>query len=164
MERSVENARSLFDYDAGEPPGVRATGIDATVRDLAYQAAPERWVRAYLVAPPPDPSQLAGLLFLHPAPGRFADVAAVNLPDLQGERLEHYRRTLAELDPAVWVGRAAPTPLLFQAALHDEVFSEEQSREFFEGASSPKSLEWYDAGYYLDEAARRDRREPGGSR
>jgi len=83
--------------------------------------------------------------------GRFADVAAVNLPDLQGERLEHYRRTLAEIDPA------APTPLLFQSALRDEVFSEEQSREFFEWANGPKSLEWYDAGHYLDEAARRDR-------
>jgi len=256
MERPVENTRSLFDYDAGEPPGVRATGIDVTIRDLTYQAAPERWVRAYLVAPTPDQPQLAGLLFLHPAPGsratflaeavtlaglgavsllvdapwaddgaaawgravtdpgeavwehvrtvidlrrgldlltarpdvdpdrlgfvghsfgaligavlagvdrrvkaavlmagtgRFADVAAVNLPDLQGERLEHYRRTLAEIDPA------APTPLLFQSALRDEVFSEEQSREFFEWANDPKSLEWYDAGHYLDEAARRDR-------
>jgi fermentation-respiration switch protein FrsA (DUF1100 family) len=108
--------------------------------------------------------------------GRFVDVAAVNLPDLQGERLEHYRRTLAEIDPAVWVGRAAPTPLLFQAALHDEFFTEEQAREFFERASDPKSLEWYDAGHCLDETARRDRiawlagqlslgrREPSGSR
>jgi len=262
MERPVENARSLFDYDAGEPPGVRATGIDVTIRDLTYQAAPERWVRAYLVAPTADQSQLAGLLFLHPGPGsratflaeavtlagmgavsllvdapwaddgvtawgravtdpeeavrehvrtvidlrrgldlliaqpgvdperigfvghsfgaligavlagvdrrlaaavlmagtgRFADVAAVNLPDLQGERLAHYRRTLAEIDPAAWIGHAAPAALLFQSALHDEVFSEEQSREFFERASDPKSLKWYDAGHYLNEEARRDR-------
>jgi dienelactone hydrolase len=281
MERPVENARSLFDYDAGEPPGVRATSIDVTIRDLTYQAAPKRWVRAYLVAPNPNQSQLAGLLFLHPGPGsratflaeavtlagmgavsllvdapwandgvaawgravtdpveavrehvrtvidlrrgldlliaqpdvdpgrigfvghsfgaligavlagvdrrlaaavlmagtgRFADVAAVNLPDLQGERLEHYRRALAEIDPAAWIGRAAPTPLFFQAALRDEFFTEEQTREFFEQASEPKSLEWYDAGHFLDEAARRDRiawlagwlslgwREPSGSR
>ena len=89
--------------------------------------------------------------------GRFADVAAVNLPDLQGERLDQYRQTLVELDPAVWVGRTAPTPLLFQSALHDEVFTEEQSREFFERASDPKSQTWYDAGHYLSEEARRDR-------
>ena len=89
--------------------------------------------------------------------GRFADVAAVNLPDLRGERLEHYCQTLAELDPAVWVGRAAPTPLFFQAALRDEFFTEEQGREFFEQAGDPKSLKWYDAGHSLNEAARRDR-------
>lgn len=89
--------------------------------------------------------------------GRFVDVAAVNLPDLQGERFEHYRRTLAELDPAVWVGRAAPTPLFFQAARRDEFFTEEQAREFFERAGDPKTLKWYDAGHSLDEAARRDR-------
>lgn len=89
--------------------------------------------------------------------GRFVDVAAVNLPDLQGEEFEHYRRTLAELDPAVWVGRAAPTPLFFQAALRDEFFTEEQGREFFEQAGDPKSLKWYDAGHSLNEAARRDR-------
>ncbi|WP_292365839.1 MULTISPECIES: alpha/beta hydrolase [unclassified Methanoculleus] len=263
MERPVENARSLFDYDAGQPPGVRATGIDVTIRNLAYQAAPERWVRAYLVTPArEEETRSAAVLFLHPGPGsratflaeavalagmgavsllvdapwaadtaatwgqavtdpeeavrehirtvidlrrgldlliarpnvdserigfvghsfgaligavlagvdrrlaaavlmagtgRFADVAAVNLPDLQGERLERYRRTLAEIDPAVWVGRAGPAALLFQSALHDEVITEEQSREFFERASDPKSLEWYDAGHYLDEEARRDR-------
>ncbi len=89
--------------------------------------------------------------------GRFADVAALNLPDLRGERLLRYRRTLAVIDPAAWVGRAAPTALLFQSGLRDEVFTEEQSRKFFELAESPKSLKWYDAGHYLDEEARRDR-------
>lgn len=263
MEQTGDNARSLFDYDAERPPAIETAGTDVSVRDLAYRAAPERWVRAYLVAPVgEEQSRFAAVLFLHPAPGsratflaeavalagmgaasllvdapwaadtaatwgqavtdpeeavrehirtvidlrrgidllvaqpnidpgrigfvghsfgaligavlagvdrrvkaavlmagtgRFADVAAVNLPDLRGERLERYRRTLANIDPAVWVGRAAPTPLLFQSALHDEVITEEQSREFFERASEPKSLEWYDAGHYLDEAARRDR-------
>ena len=50
--------------------------------------------------------------------GRFADVAVPDLPDLQGERLARYRRTLAELDPdgrVGRVGRAEPTPLLFQS-------------------------------------------------
>ncbi|WP_214040971.1 hypothetical protein [Methanoculleus sp.] len=107
---------------------------------------------------------------------RFADIAALNLPDLRDERLERYRRTLAEIDPAVWIGRAAPAALLFQSALRDEFFTEERSRELFEQANDPKSLKWYDAGHYLDEAARRDRiawlsemlslerREPAGSR
>lgn len=263
MERTADDLRSLFDYDAERPPAIETAGTDVSVRDLAYRAAPGRGVRAYLVAPVgEEQSRFAAVLFLHPAPGsratflaeavalagmgavsllvdapwaadtaaawgqavtdpgeavrehirtvidlrrgidllaaqpgvdseriafvghsfgaligavlagvdrrvkaavlmagtgRFADVAAVNLPDLQGERLERYRRTLAEIDPAVWIGRAAPTPLLFQSALRDEVFTEEQSREFFEQASEPKSLEWYDAGHYLDEAARRDR-------
>ncbi len=277
MKEPSDNSRQLFDYDAGGPPGIQTAGIDVTIRDLAYQAAPKRWVRAYMVVPAgegplEDPrssqapvrgqSQWPGLLFLHPGPGsratflgeavtlagmgavsllvdapwaddgvaawgravenpeeavrehlrtviglrrgidllaarpdidperigfvghsigalmggvlagvegrvkaavlmagtgRFADVAALNLPTLRGERLAQYRRTLAEIDPVAWVGRAAPTALLFQSGLHDEVFTEEQSREFFERANEPKTLKWYDAGHYLDEAARRDR-------
>lgn len=266
------NQQTLFDYDAGEPPETRVTGTDVTIRDLAYQAAPDRWVRAYLIgpfkdlrssqAPAPGRSQRAGLLFLHPGPGsrttflteavtlagmgavsllvdapwggdgaaawgrsladpenavrehiltaiglrrgidlltarpdidperigfvghsfgalvggvlvgvdrrlkaavlmagtgRFADIAALNMSTLRGEGLAQYRRTLAEIDPAAWVGRAAPTALLFQAGLRDEAVTYEQSREFFERASDPKSLKWYDAGHYLDEEARRDR-------
>ena len=264
MKRTPDSPQPLFDYDPQTPPDTRVAGTDATVHDLAYESAPDRRVRAYLVAPAQrDPRPLySAALFLHPGPGsratfladavslagtgtvsllvdapwsydgvaawgravadpeeavrehtrtvidlrrgidlllarpdvdperigfvghsfgaliggvlvgadrrlratvlmagtgRFADVAALNLPDLRGERLDRYRRTLADIDPAVWVGRAAPVALLFQAALHDEFFTEEQAREFFEQASDPKTLEWYDAGHYLDEAARRDR-------
>jgi dienelactone hydrolase len=264
MERTADNLRPLFDYDAERPPAIEIAGTDVSVSDLTYRTAPGRGVRAYLVAPAEvDRSKRsAAILFLHPglgsratflaeavalagmgavsllvdAPwaadtaaawgqavtdpeeavreytrtvidlrrgidlliarpdvdpdrigfvghsvgalfgavlagvdrrlraavlmagtGRFVDVAAVNLPDLQGEEFEHYHRTLAELDPAVWVGRAAPTPLFFQAALRDEFFTEEQGREFFEQAGDPKSLKWYDAGHSLNEAARRDR-------
>ncbi len=261
MERTADNLRPLFDYDAERPPAIEIAGTDVSVSDLTYRTAPGRGVRAYLVAPAGD-GPWAAALFLHPglgsratflaeavalagmgaasllvdAPwaadtaaawgqavtdpeeavreytrtvidlrrgidllvaqptvdpdrigfvghsvgalfgavlagadrrlraavlmtgtGRFVDVAAVNLPDLQGEKFEHYRRTLADIDPAVWVGRAAPTPLFFQAARRDEFFTEEQAREFFEQAGDPKSLEWYDAGHSLNEAARRDR-------
>lgn len=264
MERTADNLRQFFDYDAERPPAIEIAGTDVSVSDLTYRTAPGRGARAYLVAPAEvdRPKRSAAILFLHPglgsrttflaeavalagmgaasllvdAPwaadtaaawgqavtdpeeavreytrtvidlrrgidlliarpdvdpdrigfvghsvgalfgavlagvdrrlraavlmagtGRFVDVAAVNLPDLQGEEFEHYRRTLAELDPAVWVGRAAPTPLFFQAALRDEFFTEEQGREVFEQAGDPKSLKWYDAGHSLNEAARRDR-------
>lgn len=262
MDNSTEDLRSLFDYDAGKPVDVRMTGTDAAIRDLEYRAAPERWVRAYLVKPVPGPSQSAAVIFLHPAPGsrttflgeamtlagmgavsllvdapwagdgaaawgraladpegavrehlqtviglrrgidllaarpdidpdrigfvghsmgaligavlagveerlaaavlmagtgRFADVAVLNMPALRGENLARYRRTLAEIDPAAWVGRAAPTALLFESGLRDEFVTEEQSREFFERAGSPKSLKWYDAGHSLNDEARRDR-------
>lgn len=261
MERTADNLRPLFDYDAERPPTIEVAGTDVSVSDLTYRTAPDRGVRAYLVAPE-GTGPRAAILFLHPglgsratflaeavalagmgaasllvdAPwaadtaaawgqavtdpeeavrehtrtvidlrrgidllvaqpivdpdrigfvghsvgalfgavlagvdrrlraavlmagtGRFVDVAAVNLPDLQGEKFEHYRRTLAELDPAVWVGRAAPTPLFFQAALRDEFFTEEQGREFFEQAGDPKTMKWYDAGHFLDETARSDR-------
>lgn len=67
--------------------------------------------------------------------GSFTDVAVLNLPDLAGEALERYRRTLAR----------------------DEFFPREISREFFEAASEPKSMRWYDAGHYLSDEAREDR-------
>lgn len=260
MERTADNLRPFFEYDAERPPAIEIAGTGVSVSDLTYRTAPGRGARAYLVAPAGD-GPWPAVLFLHPglgsratflaeavalagmgaasllvdAPwaadtaaawgqavtdpgeavreytrtvidlrrgldllvaqptvdpdrigfvghsvgalfgavlagvdrrvkaavlmtgtGRFVDVAAVNLPDLQGEEFEYYRRTLAELDPAVWVGRAAPTPIFFQAALRDEFFTEEQTREFFEQTGDPKTLKWYDAGHSLNEAARRD--------
>ncbi|WP_214020783.1 S9 family peptidase [Methanoculleus sp.] len=71
MERLVENSRSLFYYDASELPNVRTNGTDVTIRNLAYQAAPKRWVRAYMVVPAGE-GPWPGLLFPHPGPGSRA--------------------------------------------------------------------------------------------
>jgi cephalosporin-C deacetylase-like acetyl esterase len=65
MERPVENVRSLFDYDTERPPAIEIAGTGVSVCDLTYQAATERRVRAYLVAPAEvgRPKRSAAILF-----------------------------------------------------------------------------------------------------
>ncbi len=89
--------------------------------------------------------------------GSFTDVAVLNMPSLAGEALERYRRTLAPIDPGNYIGHAAPSAVLFQFGLRDDLFTREKSLEFFEKASEPRSMEWYDAGHYLNDEAREDR-------
>jgi len=105
-------------------------------------AGVERRVRAYVL--------MAGTR-------SFTDVAVLNLPDLAGEALATYRRTLVPIDPESAVGHAAPAALLFQFGLRDDFFPREKSLELFEAASEPKSVQWYDAGHYLSDEAREDR-------
>ncbi|RXE56021.1 hypothetical protein ABH15_07420 [Methanoculleus taiwanensis] len=89
--------------------------------------------------------------------GSFTDVAVLNMPPLTGEALERYRRTLAPIDPEGAVGHAAPSALFFQFGLRDDFFTREMSLEFFENASEPRTIQWYDAGHYLSDEARDDR-------
>ena len=90
--------------------------------------------------------------------GSFADVAALNLPQLRGPALDHYRQVLAPLAPQTYVGQAAPTPLLFQFGLQDHAFPREQFVAFAAAGSEPKVVKWYCADHSLAEpAAWRDR-------
>lgn len=105
-------------------------------------SAVERRVRAYVL--------MAGT-------GSFTDVAVLNMPDLAGEERATYRRTLAPIDPEGAVGHAAPAALFFQFGRRDDFFTREMSQEFYEAASEPRSIRWYDAGHYLSGEARKDR-------
>jgi uncharacterized protein len=91
--------------------------------------------------------------------GSFSGVAALNMPSLNGEALDRYRRTLSLIDPINYVDNAAPSDLLFQFGLEDMFFPKGTLQEFSEIASEPKSVRWYDAGHFLNEEARRDRIE-----
>ena len=64
---------------------------------------------------------------------------------------------MAPLDPINQVARLSPAPLLFQFATHDEHVPNERATEFYEAASQPKEISWYDAGHELNEEARSDR-------
>jgi dienelactone hydrolase len=71
-----------------------------------------------------------------------------------------YRRTLADVDPINFIGLASPASLLFQFAKRDIYISEAAAAEFFDQASAPKDVRWYDAEHDLHiEAAARDRKE-----
>jgi cephalosporin-C deacetylase-like acetyl esterase len=63
------------------------------------------------------------------------------------------------LDAVRYVGQAAPATLFFQCAKQDEGISREKSLLYYETASEPKRIEWYDAGHRLNEEAQQDRLE-----
>ena len=78
---------------------------------------------------------------------------------LTREQQENYFSTLATVDPINYIGHAAPSALLFQFGRRDGYPSEQIAARYFQAASRPKFVEWYDAGHALNDEARRDRAE-----
>jgi pimeloyl-ACP methyl ester carboxylesterase len=71
-------------------------------------------------------------------------------PRLRG----HQMRDLA---PARWVARSPHGELFFQAGRRDEVLAQVDLEDYFEAASEPKRIRWYDAGHVPGDRARQDR-------
>jgi dienelactone hydrolase len=90
--------------------------------------------------------------------GSFTDVAVLNIPQLRGPALDHYRQVLEPIDPLYYIQFAAPAPLLFQFGLQDRSFACAKFIGFATAGSEPKVVKWYHAGHDLpDPGARRDR-------
>jgi pimeloyl-ACP methyl ester carboxylesterase len=74
------------------------------------------------------------------------------------EVLNAYLTAIAPLDACHYIGHAAPTPLLFQYARHDPFVTVEEGQRYFELASEPKEIRWYEnCGHELSAQARVDR-------
>jgi fermentation-respiration switch protein FrsA (DUF1100 family) len=56
-----------------------------------------------------------------------------------------------------FIGDAVPAALLFQYGRRDEFISEEDALQYFQAASEPKEIRWYDADRFFNEQARQDR-------
>jgi dienelactone hydrolase len=71
-----------------------------------------------------------------------------------------YRQALRTVDPISQIPHAAPARILFQFASRDEHIPKPEAEAFFNAASQPKQIKWYDSKHDLNvEAARLDRRE-----
>lgn len=70
---------------------------------------------------------------------------------------ENYFTTLATVDPINYVPHVAPSALLFQFGKQDTYPTEQSAVRYFQAASDPKSVKWYDTGHALNDEARRDR-------
>jgi len=76
----------------------------------------------------------------------------------KGDKLEEFLQGIEPLDAGHYVGRLAPTVLLFQSARMDPGVPDKDAQGFFDAASEPKQLKWYDTGHeVLDIAAISDR-------
>jgi dienelactone hydrolase len=83
----------------------------------------------------------------------------INRPEVQSfpaEQRERWLAAMRPIEPINFVGRAAPAALLFQAGRKDELIPEQDTRRYYQAASQPKELRWYDAGHFLNCAASKD--------
>lgn len=92
--------------------------------------------------------------------GNFSDWSLKYWPKTAAKGEDAYRKAVQDLDPMHYVARAAPAVVLFQFANNDKYISKEAASSFFDAASEPKQVKWYDARHDLNvDAARKDRRE-----
>lgn len=84
--------------------------------------------------------------------GSFTDVAAYNVPELKGARLEEYREKLSSIDPARFVSHAAPASLLLIFGTEDK-FPQEALVSFADAGSEPKEVKVVEAGHLLNDDA-----------
>ncbi len=70
---------------------------------------------------------------------------------LPKEQLEKYIEVTQPLDALNYVPRAAPVQLLFQFARFERFFSDAAMNRYFQAASEPKAVLWYDTGHDLND-------------
>ena len=73
------------------------------------------------------------------------------------EQLDAFVESMAAFDAIHYIGHAAPAALLFQFARHDEFISAQEAMRYWEAASEPKEMRWYDTDHFFGEQARQDR-------
>jgi dienelactone hydrolase len=82
-----------------------------------------------------------------------------NRPEVQSfpaEQREQWLQAMRPIEPINFVGQAAPAALLFQAGTKDELIPRQDTIRYYQAASQPKELRWYDAGHFLNCAASKD--------
>ena len=86
------------------------------------------------------------------------DLSAIHMRQSLDGRLPQFINAIAPIDSIHYVGRETPTVLLFQSARLDKGVPEPDAKAFFDAASEPKHLLWYDTGHeMLLPAVTRDR-------
>lgn len=91
--------------------------------------------------------------------GTFSDWSLKYWPVTAAKGKEAYEQAMNSVDPIRFVSRAAPATLFFQFANTDKYISKPTATAFYEAASQPKQVKWYDAIHDLNvEGARVDRR------
>jgi len=74
------------------------------------------------------------------------------------EEFQAYLTAMAPLDACHYIGNAAPAHLFFQFARNDDFVPVKDAERYFELASEPKQIAWYDdCGHELSAQARLDR-------
>lgn len=115
-------------HDFGAMFGAVMAGVDRRAAAYALQAGTPEFANWYLFGPP----------MREPARSQF-------------------RRELQVVDPVRYIGKAAPAPVFLQFAARDFFVPHDKAEEFWQAASAPKQIVFYDAEHKMNETARRDR-------
>lgn len=70
-----------------------------------------------------------------------------------GKDLPHYLEVLSVIDDKNYIGHAPAIPKLFQSARYDPGVPHKDAQDFFDAATGPKELKWYDTGHDVDDIA-----------
>jgi dienelactone hydrolase len=70
-----------------------------------------------------------------------------------GAGLAHYLEVISVVDAAHYIGQAPPIPKLFQSAWYDPGVPHDDSVKFYEAATGPKEMKWYDTAHDIDDIA-----------
>ncbi len=74
------------------------------------------------------------------------------------EEFQAYLAAMAPLDASHYIGNAAPAHLLFQFTRDDDFVEVKDAEHYFQLASEPKQIAWYEnGGHALNAQARLDR-------
>lgn len=68
-------------------------------------------------------------------------------PSEEGE--DSYRKLLEPVDPIGYISRAQPASLFFQFASNDIYISKETALQFYNAATEPKLIKWYDTEHEM---------------
>ncbi len=72
--------------------------------------------------------------------------------------VEAYRRGMKTVDPIGYVGRAAPASLMFQFSNADKYISRTTALAYYDAASRPKQIHWYETDHAMNlDSVRKDR-------
>jgi len=70
-----------------------------------------------------------------------------------GSQLQHYLEVISVVDAAHYMGQAPAIPKLFQSAWYDPGVPHGDAMKFYEAATGPKEMKWYDTAHDIDDIA-----------
>jgi cephalosporin-C deacetylase-like acetyl esterase len=70
-----------------------------------------------------------------------------------GAQLAHYLEVISVVDAAHYIGHAPAIPKLFQSAWYDPGVPHDDALKFYEAATGPKEMKWYDTAHDIDDIA-----------
>ena len=121
---------AIVGHSSGAMMGAVAASIDDRFRAAVYEVG------------------LLGMsIHIATSPGPWAQGVRKEL----GDHLSHFLEVIAVVDDKNYIGQAPAVPKLFQSARYDPGVPRKDAEGFFNAASQPKELKWYDSGHDIDD-------------
>jgi dienelactone hydrolase len=121
---------AIVGHSSGAMMGAVAISIDDRFRAAVFEAG------------------LLGMgVHIATSPGTWAQGVRKEL----GDQLPHYLEAISVVDDKHYIGHAPAIPKLFQSARYDPGVPLKHSEDFFNAASQPKELRWYETGHEVDD-------------